>query len=212
MKYYTSDLHFSHEAIIRLCNRPFTSADEMNRKIISNFCERLGKDDFLFILGDVSCYGQHPQDLIKQIPGHKILIKGNHDKSLIKDASFRHCFTDIVTNEIVRDQVDDEDVKIFLSHYPMAEWDGFYKWIWHFYGHVHNSPSGGAAVMQLIPTAVNVGVDTNAFTPKTAKELISDRRNNYRMPDTAEIADKILHPYIKDTGARKLKLSQFKNL
>lgn len=212
MKWYTSDLHFSYEKIINLCNRPFKDVSEMNNKILENFREKIGKDDFLFILGDVSAYGQKPEYLIRKIPGHKILIKGNHDKSLIKRHSFRQCFTDIVSNEIVRDTVDDQEVKIFLTHYPMAEWDGYWKRIWQFYGHVHNNPHGGAALMSMIPTAINVGVDVQNFMPKTAEDLIRERRKTYVKPDLKAVEKAVFEPVFQNRNARKLSWDGFSNL
>lgn len=212
MKWYTSDLHFSYEKIINLCNRPFKDVSEMNNKILENFREKIGKDDFLFILGDVSAYGQEPEYLIRKIPGHKILIKGNHDKSLIKRHSFRQCFTDIVSNEIVRDTVDDQEVKIFLTHYPMAEWDGYWKGIWQFYWHVHNNPHGGAALMSMIPTAINVGVDVQNFMPKTAEDLIRERRKTYVKPDLKAVEKAVFEPVFQNRNARKLSWDGFSNL
>lgn len=35
--WYTADLHFGHEAIIQHCNRPFASADEMERVLLRKF-------------------------------------------------------------------------------------------------------------------------------------------------------------------------------
>ena len=212
MKWYTSDLHFSYEKIINLCNRPFKDVSEMNNKILENFREKIGKDDFLFILGDVSAYGQEPEYLIRKIPGHKILIKGNHDKSLIKRHSFRQCFTDIVSNEIVRDTVDDQEVKIFLTHYPMAEWDGYWKGIWQFYGHVHNNPHGGAALMSMIPPGRNVGVDAQNFMPKTAEDLIRERRKTYVKPDLKAVEKAVFEPVFQNRNARKLSWDGFSNL
>lgn len=177
MKWYTSDLHFSYEKIINLCNRPFKDVSEMNNKILENFREKIGKDDFLFILGD-----------------------------------FRQCFTDIVSNEIVRDTVDDQEVKIFLTHYPMAEWDGYWKGIWQFYGHVHNNPHGGAALMSMIPTAINVGVDVQNFMPKTAEDLIRERRKTYVKPDLKAVEKAVFEPVFQNRNARKLSWDGFSNL
>lgn len=36
MIYFTSDLHLGHEAVIRMQNRSFANADEMNRMLIEN--------------------------------------------------------------------------------------------------------------------------------------------------------------------------------
>lgn len=91
------------------------------------------------------------------------------------EASFRRCFADIRDTELIREK----DCKIFLSHYPICEWDGYCKGIYHFYGHVHNNIYGGGYLMRLYPTAVNVGVDCNDFKPKTAKELIDERLDHY---------------------------------
>ena len=168
MYYYTSDLHFGYERILTLCNRPFATIDEMNEAIIRNFNEILNKDDILMILGDVSCYGVNPAELLSRINGKKVLIAGNHDAEPLHHKSFCKCFVDIREHEIIRDN----NTKIFLHHYPMAEWDGYYKGIWHFYGHVHNSDQGAGFLMNYYPTAVNVGVDVNDFRPKTAKELM----------------------------------------
>ena len=184
MKWYTSDLHFSYENVIDIYNRPFKDVSEMNNKILENFREKIGKDDFLFILGDVSAYGQKPEYLIRKIPGHKILIKG----------------------------VDDQEVKIFLTHYPMAEWDGYWKGIWQFYGHVHNNPHGGAALMSMIPTAINVGVDVQNFMPKTAEDLIRERRKTYVKPDLKAVEKAVFEPVFQNRNARKLSWDGFSNL
>lgn len=34
--FFTSDSHWGHKAIIKLCNRPYASVEEMNQKLIDN--------------------------------------------------------------------------------------------------------------------------------------------------------------------------------
>ena len=211
MYYYTADLHFDFEDIISHCNRPFANTKQMNDILIDNINKRCKKDDVLVIIGDVSCYGKYQEatECLKRINAKKILVIGNHDKSLLKSRRFKECFSDIVKDEIIRDG----KYKIYLSHYPMAEWDGYYKGIWHFYGHVHNSDAGAAAIMSLIPTAVNAGVDVNDYMPKTAQELIEERRKEYNVPDVTSILSKTVYNKPDERkGTRILDLGQFKNL
>ena len=61
--WWTSDYHFSHFNIIRYCNRPFETAEEMNETIIRKHNERVQPEDTVFFLGDF------------------IFIQGNHDNN-----------------------------------------------------------------------------------------------------------------------------------
>ena len=208
MNYYTSDLHFGYEKVIQTAHRPFSSCKEMNDTLVRNINERTDRNDVLIILGDVAWYGYNPVKELKAIHCHKVLIAGNHDASLIHhEASFRRCFADIRDTELIREK----DCKIFLSHYPICEWDGYCKGIYHFYGHVHNNIYGGGYLMRLYPTAVNVGVDCNDFKPKTAKELIDERLDHYyrdldllpQLPDDF-LASAVFRRDMDNRGTRKV--------
>lgn len=75
-----SDMHFGHLNIIKYENRPFSSVDEMDTTIISNWNNTVAKDDKVFILGDVSFYNKEKtRRIIEILNGHKTLIIGNHD-------------------------------------------------------------------------------------------------------------------------------------
>ena len=82
MIYFTSDLHLGHEAVIRMQNRPFANADDMNRVLIGNYNSVVHKDDTVYLLGDI-CFRigvEKSNELISSLKGKKYLIRGNHDK------------------------------------------------------------------------------------------------------------------------------------
>ena len=63
--------------------------------------------------------------------------------------------------------------KVILSHYPMVEWNGFFRGSIHLYGHIHNNIQNNAyKIMENIDNAYNVGADILDFTPKTLSEVI----------------------------------------
>lgn len=167
MNYYIADMHFGHEKKLRVCHRPFGTVSEMNKTIISNWNRRIGKDDHVYIVGDVGHTSCDIVGILNRLHGQKHLITGNHDRYPLQRKTFRKCFVEIRSILEVRDG----DMQIVLSHYPMAEWNGFYAGSWHFYGHIHNSEGLAASLMKKVPRAVNVGADCIGFTPRTAKEL-----------------------------------------
>ena len=52
MIYFTADTHFGHYNVIRFCDRPFASAEEMDEAMIQNWNERVTGNDTVYILGD----------------------------------------------------------------------------------------------------------------------------------------------------------------
>ena len=55
--FFTSDTHFDHKNILRFCNRPWETVEEMNQGLIDNWNSVVGPDDIVFHLGDVSFGG-----------------------------------------------------------------------------------------------------------------------------------------------------------
>jgi hypothetical protein len=102
--------------------------------------------------------------------------------------------------------ITDGKYDLFLSHLPVAEWDGFYKGRFHFYGHVHNAKGGGAGLMKFLPTAVNVSCDVLGFMPMTAEELITARLKEYALIEHTfpEALRNICRPIVDGRAAKTL--------
>ena len=84
--YLTSDWHLYHNNIISFCNRPYKNVDEMNSCLLDNYRNTVPKDAICFVLGDIlfepkiaSFRVKDFGKIIKELPGRKFLIKGNHD-------------------------------------------------------------------------------------------------------------------------------------
>ena len=50
MIYFTADHHFGHENVIKHCNRPFSSAEEMDTVLTSNWNSTVKSDDDIYTL------------------------------------------------------------------------------------------------------------------------------------------------------------------
>lgn len=76
--YITSDLHLGHKAINKY--RPeFSSAEEHHEIIFDNLASTVGKNDTLYLLGDVAFSKEWLTRIANLKVKYKILIAGNHD-------------------------------------------------------------------------------------------------------------------------------------
>ena len=51
--FFTSDLHFGHENVIKFDNRPFKTVEEMDEELIRRWNAKVGKGDLVYVLGDM---------------------------------------------------------------------------------------------------------------------------------------------------------------
>lgn len=133
---YISDLHFGHSNVIRFDRRPFESVYEMNDKLIENWNSTVKNGDRVFILGDFIWEKEsHWEDYLKELSGHKILIRGNHDIKEMTQKT-RSYFDDVKDYK----EVDDDGYHIILCHYciPFHK-HAFGQHTYMLYGHVHNT-------------------------------------------------------------------------
>ena len=170
MNYYIADTHFGHDNIRRLSNRPFNSIEEMDKAIIDNWDSKVTDNDNVYILGDFSYKSEDPIEYLKKLNGRKHLIVGNHDNILLKNPACKKYFVEIADMKMV----DDNGTQIVLCHYPLVEWNGYYRNVLHFYGHVHNTYHNETTrYARDMKNAYNVGVDVIGFAPCTLNEIIN---------------------------------------
>ena len=50
--FFTSDLHFGHENVLKMDNRPFKTVDEMDAELIKRWNKKVNKGDIVYVLGD----------------------------------------------------------------------------------------------------------------------------------------------------------------
>ena len=117
--YVTSDQHFDHRNANRLCERPFSSLEEMNEVLLSRWNETVGPQDIVYHLGDLAL-GQKPWLWLEKLHGQIIIIRGNHDRKwYARDKSLTLSYAGI-------------DLLLIHRPWEAADWEG---WILH--GHSH---------------------------------------------------------------------------
>ena len=81
--WFISDTHFYHSNIIKYCDRPFASAEEMNEAMVERWNALVKPNDHVWHLGDVAMGfgGDHHTLtwLLSRLNGKKRLVVGNHD-------------------------------------------------------------------------------------------------------------------------------------
>jgi len=186
MKYFTADPHFGHTNIIKYCNRPFSSVEEMDKALIRNWNEKVQPDDEVYILGDFTMRREgHAKAYLSALSGKKYLIKGNHDLFLQEFGETEGWFEWVKEYEVIMH----EGARFVLFHYQIVEWYGFGKGSIHLHGHIHNGSSVAPWDTSKI-RIFNVGVDVCGYKPISATEII--RRAN-KIPILKRHRDQWMH-------------------
>ena len=168
--YFTGCEHYSHKNIIKYCNRPFSSYEEMNIKLIKKHNERVKKDDVVYHLGDFILYGKtktgngeetKSDNILSQLNGTHIFLEGNHDRGNRNTLKTKN-------QEIILNQ---NGLRIQLLHDPIyARID--YDLI--LCSHVHRAwKVKEIYYLGQIRLCINVGVDVNNYMPIRLDEILS---------------------------------------
>jgi len=162
--WFSADHHFWHKNIIKYCNRPFSSVEEMNEELILRHNKVVKKEDTTIIAGDFCMTSdiQEVYKIVQKLNGKIIILKGSHDRWM-KKKHFRRHYHEIWEKTI-------EGIKIVVCHYAMRTWAASHYNSYHLYGHSHgNLPSQGKSM--------DIGVDTNNFYPYSFNEIIEIMKN-----------------------------------
>lgn len=164
--FFTSDTHFGHANIIKYCNRPFNSVEEMDERLIDNWNSVVNKNDTIYHLGDVSFNFKKFVNIVSRLNGNKILIRGNHDEYMkpIHENYFDRVFS---YKEIKFNQR-----KIVLFHYPISDWNGKFHGSVHLHGHTHGNQISHGTDIGVIENRIDIGVDCFNYTPVNIEEIM----------------------------------------
>lgn len=168
--FFTADQHWGHTNILRLCNRPFYSVDEMNEVMIAKWNARVGLKDVVYHLGDFA-WKNRAAWFRSRLHGTIWLIQGNHDGTINPS---RDGFVSARQMNII----EIGDTHIVLCHYPLEEWEGAFRGYWHLHGHCH----GRARIAE---RRLDVGVDAWDFQP-VAFDEIKERMKEFQSDKVAE--------------------------
>lgn len=183
MQFVTADTHFFHSDLLGaddFAPRPFPNVQVMNQTIIDNWNAKVAPNDAVYHLGDIALYFTKPAkkshaavlDVLNQLNGHLVLIKGNHDsRDLFKYLAahnyefggapkFRFHDVGVLLKYDHR--------QYYLTHYPLML--GIAPQIINLHGHIHH---------YAVPVKenINVGVDSPELDYLAAKPAFGEPLN-----------------------------------
>ncbi len=113
-----SDLHLGDTEVMEYCRRRFGGADAMGRAIMAAWTAAVEPDDTILNGGDIalsSALGKTRRTAIREAPGRKLLVVGNHDFNLrsgLLDTAGHDTWTGVLVIET--------DPPIVMTHVPMG--------------------------------------------------------------------------------------------
>lgn len=158
--FFIADTHFGHAGAIAHSERPFASADEMDRLMVEAWNATVGAGDTVIHLGDfaMGLKGERLERLFASLRGRKILVAGNHDRQATFALGWEsiHERVTVVTG----------GHRIVCDHFPLRSWDRAFHGSLHFHGHVHGAFTGTSQ-------SCDLGVDVWGYRPVALPEILA---------------------------------------
>ena len=111
---------------------------------------------------------EYAADILRKLKGKKYLIKGNHDNFVNQETFDNSLF------EWVKDyfELQHNNQSFIMFHYPIEEWNHFFRGAIHLHGHQYNSPEYNILNEEKGLKKYDVGVDSNYMKPVSIEEII----------------------------------------
>ena len=173
--FLVADLHFGHKNMIKFSKTSrgmFNDVEHMNETIIQNWNNVVGKDDIVYLLGDIShsIKGKDTRKLLERLNGRIILIKGNHDKN--KDINkYKDLLEEVDNYKEIKYLYENKYYHIILSHYPFGTWNRSFQGSIMCHGHSHGRYIAEGKIF-------DVGIDSNVggFEPLNIDFIIEESK------------------------------------
>ena len=168
---FSSDYHIGHLNVIKYGNRPCKfDRDDLNKWIIQQHNSVVNPQDTFYHLGDLTFYRKDKYNLIaenvEKLNGIKHLIIGNHDDEYI----LRKLYHDgLVASYQHYKELNINNQRIVLFHYPIYQWNQGHRGSWHLHGHTHGTFKNYTAGGKIL----DAGIDSHPKKiPYTYMELV----------------------------------------
>lgn len=152
-----ADTHFGHHGVCQFLRddgtklRPWTSYEEMDEALVTNWNAVVKPADKVYLLGDV-VINRRALPTIGRCNGRKVLIKGNHDIFKLND--YAPYFSDIRGYHVLNQMI--------LSHIPIHE-SSLGRFGANIHGHLHHRRVMKGSVID--PRYISVSVELIDYTP-----------------------------------------------
>lgn len=174
--FFTSDIHFCHDREFLYKPRGFDSISEMNDAIVERWNNVVGKEDTVYILGDLMlCNNEMGVELLCGLNGMKRIIRGNHDTD--NRVELYRSLPNVLSVEDAA-YFKWNGYKFFLTHFPcltgsLEHSDAKHTLI-NLFGHTHSK----LLFYEDRPYMYNVAMDAHNSTPVCISEIVSDIEKN----------------------------------
>jgi len=174
-EYIISDTHFGHGNIIELGKRPFENVQRMNDLLIEKWNSRVTPRDTVYHLGDFGWKNtEYNLDILSRLRFKKlVLVCGNHDSAKTLRAFDQ---MGVQIQDYLEVATPKHNIRLCMFHYPLLEWNGFYRGAIHAHGHTHSK------IFSEFPGRYNVCVEAIGYAPKSLATLETEHVEAVRIP------------------------------